>query len=707
MKNQNSLKWIIKNSKGEIPKIFILSISNILLALVATVLALVSKLAIDSAQRAATASSNAEFLHYRNLIIFNCILILVVITSRLLLRVFTQSLTIRVQAKMEMKMRGRLFYSIMMKDYGKINKYHSGELMNRITSDVKIVTEGIISIVPDALYFLTQFVGAFVVLIIFDWKFTMLFIVAGIVMSVIAVFFRGKLKNLSKQVQETDGKVRSFFQEAIESMLVVKTFGLEKQFDKKGNICSVAQKEFEQIYPKPGWVEHDPMEIWASQLSVATEAISKIGASADEIASIGITNQRETTVVWNRETGMPIYNAIVWQCRRTAERIDQLKEDGLTDYVKETTGLIPDAYFSASKVAWILDHVEGARKQAENGDLAFGTIDTWLIWNLTRGEVHATDYTNASRTMMFDIHKLDWDQKILDYFKIPKNMLPKVKPSSGIFGYTEVGMFGESIPIAGAAGDQQSALFGQCCFDAGEVKNTYGTGCFLLMNTGEKAVTSENGLLTTIAASADGTVQYALEGSIFVAGAAIQWLRDEMRMIRKAADTERYATAVEDTAGVYLVPAFTGIGAPYWDPYARGTVVGITRGCKKEHFIRAALESMAYQTNDILKVMEEESGVQIRTLKVDGGASNNNFLMQFQSDILGVDVLRPQCVETTALGAAYLAGIAVGYWEDVEDVRANWALSRTFHADMSDEKRQHLLKGWKKAVGRAFEWVED
>ena len=478
-------------------------------------------------------------------------------------------------------------------------------------------------------------------------------------------------------------------------------------FDKKGNICSVAQKEFEQIYPKPGWVEHDPMEIWASQLSVATEAISKIGASADEIASIGITNQRETTVVWNRETGMPIYNAIVWQCRRTAERIDQLKEDGLTDYVKETTGLIPDAYFSASKVAWILDYVEGAREQAENGDLAFGTIDTWLIWNLTRGEVHATDYTNASRTMMFDIHKLDWDQKILDYFKIPKNMLPKVKPSSGIFGYTEVGMFGESIPIAGAAGDQQSALFGQCCFDAGEVKNTYGTGCFLLMNTGEKAVTSENGLLTTIAASADGTVQYALEGSIFVAGAAIQWLRDEMRMIRKAADTERYATAVEDTSGVYLVPAFTGIGAPYWDPYARGTVVGITRGCKKEHFIRATLESMAYQTNDILKVMEEESGVQIRTLKVDGGASNNNFLMQFQSDILGVDVLRPQCVETTALGAAYLAGIAVGYWEDVEDVRANWALSRTFHADMTDEKRQHLLKGWKKAVGRAFEWVED
>lgn len=334
-------------------------------------------------------------------------------------------------------------------------------------------------------------------------------------------------------------------------------------------------------------------------------------------------------------------------------------------------------------------------------------METWLIWKLTKGAVHVTDYSNASRTLLYNINELKWDEEILEELQIPCSMLPEVKPSSYIYGKTDASFLGGEIPIAGAAGDQQSALFGQCCFDAGEVKNTYGTGCFLLMNTGEKAVTSENGLLTTIAASADGTVQYALEGSIFVAGAAIQWLRDEMRMIRKAADTERYATAVEDTAGVYLVPAFTGIGAPYWDPYARGTVVGITRGCKKEHFIRAALESMAYQTNDILKVMEEESGVQIRTLKVDGGASNNNFLMQFQSDILGVDVLRPQCVETTALGAAYLAGIAVGYWEDVEDVRANWALSRTFHADMSDEKRQHLLKGWKKAVGRAFEWVED
>lgn len=478
-------------------------------------------------------------------------------------------------------------------------------------------------------------------------------------------------------------------------------------FDEQGTICSVAQKEFTQIFPQPGWVEHNPMEIWSSQLSVTMEAMGKIGAHYSDIAAIGITNQRETTIVWDKETGEPVYNAIVWQCRRTADRIEELKKEELADRIREKTGLIPDAYFSGSKIEWILNHVEGARERAERGELLFGTVDTWLIWNLTKGCIHVTDYTNASRTMLFDIHRRCWDDEILEYFGIPKCMLPDVKPSSCVYGYTSSDVMGGKIPIAGAAGDQQAALFGQCCFDEGEVKNTYGTGCFLLMNTGEKAVTSENGLLTTIAASADGTVQYALEGSIFVAGAAIQWLRDEMRMIRKAADTERYATAVEDTAGVYLVPAFTGIGAPYWDPYARGTVVGITRGCKKEHFIRAALESMAYQTNDILKVMEEESGVQIRTLKVDGGASNNNFLMQFQSDILGVDVLRPQCVETTALGAAYLAGIAVGYWEDVEDVRANWALSRTFHADMSDEKRQHLLKGWKKAVGRAFEWVED
>ena len=478
--------------------------------------------------------------------------------------------------------------------------------------------------------------------------------------------------------------------------------------DHDANIVAVSQREFEQIYPKAGWVEHDPMEIWATQSSTLVEVLAKADISSDEIAAIGITNQRETTIVWERETGKPIYNAIVWQCRRTADICEKLKRDGMEEYIRNNTGLVIDPYFSGTKVKWILDHVEGSRERARRGELLFGTVDTWLIWKMTQGRVHVTDYTNASRTMLFNIHSLDWDDTMLDALDIPRAMLPEVRRSSEVYGQTNIGgKGGIRIPISGIAGDQQAALFGQCCFDAGEVKNTYGTGCFLLMNTGEKAVTSENGLLTTIAASADGTVQYALEGSIFVAGAAIQWLRDEMRMIRKAADTERYATAVEDTAGVYLVPAFTGIGAPYWDPYARGTVVGITRGCKKEHFIRAALESMAYQTNDILKVMEEESGVQIRTLKVDGGASNNNFLMQFQSDILGVDVLRPQCVETTALGAAYLAGIAVGYWEDVEDVRANWALSRTFHADMSDEKRQHLLKGWKKAVGRAFEWVED
>ena len=478
-------------------------------------------------------------------------------------------------------------------------------------------------------------------------------------------------------------------------------------FDKKGNICSVAQKEFEQIYPKPGWVEHDPMEIWASQLSVATEAISKIGASADEIASIGITNQRETTVVWNRETGMPIYNAIVWQCRRTAERIDQLKEDGLTDYVKETTGLIPDAYFSASKVAWILDHVEGARKQAENGDLAFGTIDTWLIWNLTRGEVHATDYTNASRTMMFDIHKLDWDQKILDYFKIPKNMLPKVKPSSGIFGYTEVGMFGESIPIAGAAGDQQAALFGQTCFSAGEAKNTYGTGCFLLMHTGKEPIISRHGLLTTIAAGTAGEVEYALEGSVFVAGAAIQWLRDGMRMIRTAGQSEEYAKRVPDSNGVYIVPAFAGMGAPYWNPYARGTIVGLTRGCKKEHFIRATLESIAYQAKDVIHAMEEDAGVTLNGLRVDGGASANNMLVQFQADIIDAAVLRPECIETTALGAAYLAGLAAGYWKDRDEIRENWQLGRRFEPVMDSGERKKLLRGWQRAVRCARLWAED
>ncbi len=478
-------------------------------------------------------------------------------------------------------------------------------------------------------------------------------------------------------------------------------------FDKQGNICSMAQKEFQQIYPQPGWVEHDPMEIWSSQLSVAIEAISKIGASADHIASIGITNQRETTILWNRNTGLPVYNAIVWQCRRTADRIEQLVSDGMADYVHETTGLVPDAYFSASKVAWILDHVKGAREEAEAGNLLFGTIDTWLIWNLTKGAVHVTDYTNASRTMMFDIHKLCWDERILEYFHIPKQILPEVKASSYIYGYTEDSVLGARIPIGGAAGDQQAALFGQCCFAPGEVKNTYGTGCFLLMNTGNTAVKSENGLLTTIAASTENQIQYALEGSVFVAGAGVQWLRDEMRMIRNAAQSEEYAKSVPDTNGVYVVPAFTGIGAPYWNPYARGTVVGITRGCSKEHFIRAVLESMAYQTSDILRVMEQESGVDIVNLKVDGGASRNDFLMQFQADILAAEVLRPECVETTALGAAYLAGMATNYWESLEDIRANWALSRAFQPGMKQPEREKLLKGWKKAVKCALVWAEE
>lgn len=478
-------------------------------------------------------------------------------------------------------------------------------------------------------------------------------------------------------------------------------------FDKQGNICSMAQKEFEQIYPHAGWVEHDPMEIWASQLSVATEAISKIGATGENIEGIGITNQRETTIVWNRHTGEPVYNAIVWQCRRTAERIKDMVKNGWSDYIQKTTGLVPDAYFSASKIAWILDNVEGARKKAEAGDLLFGTIDTWLIWNLTKGSVHVTDYTNASRTMMFDIHNLCWDEKILAYFGIPKSMLPKVCPSSSVYGYTDSAILGCKIPIAGAAGDQQAALFGQCCFSEGEVKNTYGTGCFLLMNTGEQAVNSKNGLLTTIAASFENNVQYALEGSIFVAGAGVQWMRDEMDLFRDASETEKYADSVEDTNGVYVVPAFTGLGAPYWNPYARGTIVGLTRGCKKEHFVRAVLEAMAYQTYDILKIMEKESSVDIVSLKVDGGASKNNFLMQFQADVLDVNVLRPECVETTALGAAYLAGLAVGYWKDLEDIRNNWALSRSFEADMPQELRKQKLDGWERAIRCALAWAED
>lgn len=478
-------------------------------------------------------------------------------------------------------------------------------------------------------------------------------------------------------------------------------------FDKQGTICSVAQKEFTQIYPQPGWVEHDPREIWSSQFSVMMEAMGKIGASHEDIAAIGITNQRETTIVWDKKTGEPVYNAIVWQCRRTSGIIDELNQKGFHDYIHDTTGLVPDAYFSATKVKWILDHVEGARELAARGELLFGTVDTWLIWNLTKGSVFVTDVTNASRTMMFDIHKRKWDQKILKELDIPENMLPSVMPSSCVYGYTSPDVVGGKIPIAGAAGDQQAALFGQCCFEAGEVKNTYGTGCFLLMNTGETAVKSDNGLLTTIAVGIGDQVEYALEGSVFVAGAAIQWLRDELRMIRSAAQTEEYCNAVKDTAGVYVVPAFTGLGAPYWDQYARGTIVGLTRGASKEHLIRATVESLAYQVSDLISAMEDTSGIHLKTLKVDGGASANNFLMQFQADILNVEVARPKCIETTALGAAYLAGLAVGYWKNREDIRDNWLLSCTFKPDMEVSVREKALKGWKKAVRCALNWEKE
>ena len=473
-------------------------------------------------------------------------------------------------------------------------------------------------------------------------------------------------------------------------------------FNKQGLIESVAQKEFTQIYPKAGWVEHDAMEIWATQIGVAEEAMAKIGAKAEDIAAIGITNQRETTVVWDKNTGKPVYNAIVWQCRRTAGYIDELKAEGYDKVLREKTGLIADAYFSGSKVKWILDNVEGVREEAEKGNLLFGNIDTWLIWNLTGGKVHVTDYSNASRTLLFNIHDVAWDKEILEKFNIPESMLPTPKPSSCVYGYTANGILGGAIPIAGAAGDQQAALFGQVCHTPGTAKNTYGTGCFMLMNTGESAVESKNGLLTTIAWGIDGKVEYALEGSIFVAGATIQWLRDELRMIKTSPESERYAEAVEDTNGVYLVPAFVGLGAPYWDQYARGTIVGLTRGTKKEHFIRAALESLAYQTYDVLKAMEEDSGIKLAALKVDGGACANNFLMQFQSDVLGVEVHRPEVIETTALGAAYLAGLAVGYWANKEEVSKNWAVSREFTPAMEDEKREELLAGWHEAVNRSL-----
>lgn len=478
-------------------------------------------------------------------------------------------------------------------------------------------------------------------------------------------------------------------------------------FDKAGTIHSMAQKEFPQIYPHPGWVEQNPREIWSSQFSVMMEAMAALGVSSEDICGIGITNQRETTIVWNKITGEPIYNAVVWQCRRTAETIDHLREEGFDKVIRERTGLIADAYFSASKVAWILQHVEGAREQAEKGELLFGTVDTWLIWKLTGGKVHATDYTNASRTMLYDIHKLCWDKEILAYFQIPESMLPEVKPSSSVFGVTDEKILPGKVQIAGVAGDQQAALFGQCCFAPGEIKNTYGTGCFLLMNTGHTPMASKHGLLTTIAASTSDKVEYALEGSVFVAGAAIQWLRDEMRMVKKASQTEDYAVKVPDTNGVYLVPAFAGLGAPYWNPYARGTVVGITRGCKKEHFIRAALESIAYQTYDVLKAMEEDAGMDLKTLKVDGGASANNFLIGFQSDINGLEVYRPECIETTALGAAYLAGLAVGYWKDKEEIRQNWKLERKVTPRMEEKEREQRLKGWHKAVRCALLWAEE
>lgn len=478
-------------------------------------------------------------------------------------------------------------------------------------------------------------------------------------------------------------------------------------FNEAGEMCSVAQKEFKQYFPKPGYVEHDANEIWSTQLGVAVEAMSKIGAEASDIAAIGITNQRETTIIWDKETGEPVYNAIVWQCRRTSEYCDELKAKGLTETIRKKTGLVVDAYFSGTKLKWILDNVEGAREKAEKGQLLFGTVETWLIWKLTKGAVHVTDYTNASRTMLFNIQDLKWDDEILEEFNIPKCMLPEVKPSSCVYGYTDPSLFGSEIAIGGAAGDQQAALFGQTCFNPGEAKNTYGTGCFLLMNTGEKPVFSENGLVTTIAWGLDGKVIYALEGSIFVAGAAIQWLRDEMRLIDSASDSEYMASKVKDTNGCYVVPAFTGLGAPHWDQYARGTIVGLTRGVNKYHIIRATLESLALQTNDVLQAMESDSEIKLAALNVDGGASANNLLMQMQSDIINVPVKRPSCVETTATGAAYLAGLAVGYWENKEDVIKNRSVDRVFDPQISEEERASKIRGWNKAVRYSFDWAKD
>ncbi|WP_459480270.1 glycerol kinase GlpK [Clostridium saccharoperbutylacetonicum] len=480
-------------------------------------------------------------------------------------------------------------------------------------------------------------------------------------------------------------------------------------FDKDQNILGVSQKEFTQIYPKQGWVEHNPLEIWASQYGVLQEVMAKTSVNQDEIAAIGITNQRETTIVWDRNTGEPVYNAIVWQCRRTAAIVEELKKDEeFNTYVKENTGLLLDAYFSGTKIKWILDNVEGARERAEKGELLFGTVDTWLVWKLTNGKVHVTDYTNASRTMLYNIKELKWDEKILEKLNIPKSMLPEVKNSSEVYGYTNLGgTGGVRVPIAGMAGDQQCALFGQTCFEEGSVKNTYGTGCFLLMNTGEKMIQSKNGLVTTIAIGLDGKVQYALEGSVFVGGAVIQWIRDELRLVNDAADTEYFAQKVEDNGGVYVVPAFTGLGAPYWDMYARGAILGLTRGANRNHIIRAALESIAYQSRDLIDAMQEDSGCKLTRLKVDGGASRNNLLMQFQADITGAEVVRPIITETTALGAAYLAGLAVGFWESKEEIAEKWAVSQAYTPNLEEEKKAKLYKGWKKAVKRAEGWEEE
>lgn len=475
-------------------------------------------------------------------------------------------------------------------------------------------------------------------------------------------------------------------------------------FDKNENIISMAQKEFTQIYPKEGWVEHDPMEIYSSQYGVMIEALVKSGIEAEEIAAIGITNQRETTILWDKITGRPVYNAIVWQCRRTAEICDNLVERGLSDYIKKTTGLVPDAYFSATKIKWILDNVPGVREKAEKGEILFGTVDSWLVYKLTNGQVHITDYTNASRTMLFNIHTLEWDKKLLEELDIPASILPKVCSSSQIYGYTNIQ--GAIVPIAGIAGDQHAALFGQKCFEKGDAKNTYGTGCFLLMNTGKIPYESKSGLLTTIAIGIDGEVEYALEGSVFVGGAVIQWLRDEMRFINESRDAEYYAQKVSDTGGVYLIPAFTGLGAPYWDMYARGAIVGITRGTKREHIIRAAQESIAYQSMDLVKAMENDTGLNLSVLNVDGGASRDGFLMQFQADILNKNIKRPVIKETTALGAAYLAGLAVGIWKNRDELKNNINYEAEFTPNMKEERREQLIKGWHKAVGRSLDWAE-